>query len=162
LVAYSLGGLLARAFPIIPSFINSSNYGQGYVHKLITLDTPHRGSEFARQLLLSNSFCQGAFQTLVGPVGQNIVDLAPGSVVLTTLGVAASGSLGPHLPTAVIASIASSNQEDDAYAAYLASNVLRKVCPTLLPSGGFEALFGSATNPTGSSDLIVSLYSQQA
>ena len=42
----------------MPSFKANLNYNSGYVHKLITLDTPHAGSAFAEALLSSNMVCR--------------------------------------------------------------------------------------------------------
>jgi pimeloyl-ACP methyl ester carboxylesterase len=45
IVGHSLGGLMARSFSQQGSaFSNPSNYDLGYIHKLITLGTPHKGS----------------------------------------------------------------------------------------------------------------------
>jgi len=158
LVAYSLGGLVSRALVTVQPFVNSSNYGSGYVHKLITLDTPHQGSELATTLMASNSVCHALFTASVGPVQQNIQDMAPGSVLLRGL---ASARPGAHLPASVVVSIASNQQQLEANIAYSPS-IISDLCPSLLPPGGYQALFTSSTNPTGASDLIVSQYSQLA
>jgi len=43
-VGHSLGGLQIRNFSQDPLFTQSLNYGKGFIHKLITLGTPHRGT----------------------------------------------------------------------------------------------------------------------
>jgi len=44
-VGHSLGGLMARSFSQQgASFLKSDNYNSGYIHRLITLGTPHKGS----------------------------------------------------------------------------------------------------------------------
>lgn len=43
-VGHSLGGLMSRSFSQQPEFVTKSNYYKGYIHKLITIGTPHRGS----------------------------------------------------------------------------------------------------------------------
>jgi len=45
-VGHSLGGLMTRSLSQQPEFISIKNYYKGYVHKLITLGTPHKGSPF--------------------------------------------------------------------------------------------------------------------
>lgn len=49
-VGHSLGGLMTRSLSQQNHFKTSSNYYKGYVHKLITLGTPHRGSPFGPEL----------------------------------------------------------------------------------------------------------------
>src|SRR5205807_1118497 len=82
LVAYSLGGLVSRGLVTIPGFVAERNYRAGYVHKLITLDTPHLGSQLATNLLATSAGCRVLFNWKVGPVGQNVRDLEPGSDLL--------------------------------------------------------------------------------
>ncbi len=49
-VGHSLGGLMTRSLSQQSSFLTQSNYYEGYVHKLITLGTPHRGSPLGPEL----------------------------------------------------------------------------------------------------------------
>ena len=56
-VAHSMGGLVTRALEQLPDFAGSNSWGKGYVHKLITIGTPHRGSPLATQLLQDNNTC---------------------------------------------------------------------------------------------------------
>ena len=100
-------------------------------------------------------------QLKVGPVGQNIVDMAPGSVLLTSLQTLRPG--GIHLPMTYIASIASGTQQTDSYNAYTSSTILSTVCPSLMPMSGFGGLFTNQQNPSrGIAILVVSLDSQEA
>jgi triacylglycerol esterase/lipase EstA (alpha/beta hydrolase family) len=46
-VAHSMGGLLARIHAISSDYKNRTNYFKGDIHKLITIDTPHKGSFIA-------------------------------------------------------------------------------------------------------------------
>ena len=46
-VAHSMGGDITRTLPQIPEYADPSTYRLGYVHKLITIDTPHLGSPLA-------------------------------------------------------------------------------------------------------------------
>jgi hypothetical protein len=164
LVGYSLGGLVSRGLVTRRFYTNNLNYNAGYIHKLITLDTPHLGSELATALLASSGSCQTLFSTFVGPVGQNITDMKPGSSLLKMLNT--SNPLFKHIPTAVIAATSLVSQADAATAKFFGSalyqiGALSGPCRSLLPTGGFQALFGSTPFP-GGSDLIVSTYSQLA
>jgi probable HAF family extracellular repeat protein len=51
IVGHSMGGLVTRTLPLLPNFLSNSNFGQGYIHKVITVDTPHLGSPVAIQML---------------------------------------------------------------------------------------------------------------
>jgi hypothetical protein len=50
-VAHSMGGNVTRTMPLLRDFVLGNTFGQGVVHKLITLDTPHTGSTLARLLV---------------------------------------------------------------------------------------------------------------
>ena len=41
IVGHSLGGLIARGFVQQSGYIDEDNYFQGYIHRLITIGTPH-------------------------------------------------------------------------------------------------------------------------
>jgi pimeloyl-ACP methyl ester carboxylesterase len=51
IVAHSMGGLITRSLVLQPNFLSDSTFGQGYIHKVITIDTPHLGSQVALQLM---------------------------------------------------------------------------------------------------------------
>jgi pimeloyl-ACP methyl ester carboxylesterase len=52
-VAHSMGGDIARTMPSVtyPSFLWQNNYNLGPIHKLITIGTPHLGTQLATDLL---------------------------------------------------------------------------------------------------------------
>ena len=50
-VAHSMGGDIVRTMPLIKSYLRRKSFGQGIVHKLITIDTPHLGSPVATRLV---------------------------------------------------------------------------------------------------------------
>jgi uncharacterized membrane protein/pimeloyl-ACP methyl ester carboxylesterase len=56
-VGHSMGGLIGRAFWYRADYARASNYMQGYVHKLITIGTPHLGSHFAKRLMDGTNSC---------------------------------------------------------------------------------------------------------
>jgi pimeloyl-ACP methyl ester carboxylesterase len=63
-VAHSLGGLIARAMPhYLPDrYFENATYRRGRIHKLITIDTPHEGSEFAN--LMTDALLRSARSTI--------------------------------------------------------------------------------------------------
>lgn len=147
-VAHSMGGLIARAAGL-DARSSIAPFASGYIHKLITLDTPHLGSEFAARLLAQSDSCRRFFEANKMVVAQNIKDLSPGSDVLLRL------KAGKVPPIHVVVGTASSAQ---IAAAENSAGTLRTSwsCPGLLPPGGFATLFGM------DSDLIVSKLSQSA
>jgi hypothetical protein len=50
-VAHSLGGLITRNLKKAEGAVAASSYGQGIVHKLITIDSPHLGSPLGRRFM---------------------------------------------------------------------------------------------------------------
>lgn len=111
IVAHSMGGDVARALVLVPDFLADPTFGQGYIHKLITVGSPHLGSPLASALLsdegcVRNKLAEfGMFAFFqVSLVGDRqrygaIGDLSPGSPDLNNL---ASQTLRP-IPTALIA-----------------------------------------------------------
>ncbi|MCA9311310.1 MAG: hypothetical protein KDA21_08905 [Phycisphaerales bacterium] len=53
-IGHSMGGVLTRLYASKSSFRRNENFSRGDVHKLITLDTPHRGASTAN-LLVDNT-----------------------------------------------------------------------------------------------------------
>jgi hypothetical protein len=47
IVAHSMGGLMARGFVQQPDYENESNYMKGFIHRLVTIGTPHFGAHLA-------------------------------------------------------------------------------------------------------------------
>jgi pimeloyl-ACP methyl ester carboxylesterase len=56
-VAHSMGGLIIGYLTTLPTYLSTSNFRQGSVHKLITLGTPHYGSPQAILSLLPQTKC---------------------------------------------------------------------------------------------------------
>lgn len=57
-VAHSMGGDIARTIASLTQFLsdpNNPNFGQGSIHKVITIDSPHLGSPLATKLLDANN-----------------------------------------------------------------------------------------------------------
>jgi probable HAF family extracellular repeat protein len=57
IVAHSMGGDITRTLALQPYFLSGLNLGQGNIHKVITIDTPHLGSQLATQLLSGQNNC---------------------------------------------------------------------------------------------------------
>lgn len=154
-VGYSMGGLIARgAMRWAPSF-NFTNFSRGPFHKLITLDTPHIGSEFASSLLNGTSTCKSLFEITSGNlIGKNITDLAPLSYFLNSINFL--GEPAPaHIPTHAIYSSANDQQLAAAERKW-GLKLLSYACPFAFPSGGYGNLLGQGN------DLVVSKLSQSA
>lgn len=52
-VAHSMGGMVSRSLVGLQAYANKESFGQGSVHKLITIGTPHFGTPIAADLLAS-------------------------------------------------------------------------------------------------------------
>lgn len=117
IIAHSMGGDIARAFVLQPTFLAPQTFGSGTIHKLITIDTPHLGSELAADLG-SPGEKSGCAATLLASrhkyvlntaaIGTGIItfpgaiaDLSPGSFALSQI-----ANQSQHLvPTALIAGV---------------------------------------------------------
>jgi len=66
IVAHSMGGNIVRTIPHETSFLGNLTYGQGNIHKLITIDTPHLGSPLAVELLKNENSCVRGLLAAVG------------------------------------------------------------------------------------------------
>ncbi len=171
-VGHSMGGDIARTFPLLPEYSSQTAFGQGLIHKLITIDTPHLGSPLAANLLLPQNACtrgvlalggnyafssvQLAGQTVFGAIG----DLAPSSGALNAINNPPQPQ--PHpLPTALVAGIYANFASLNCTVCW--ANVLRTSstfgCPNdplarSLTQQGWPAIFGE------NNDAIVGLSSQ--
>src|SRR5258708_5472843 len=115
-VPHSMGGDLAGTLPLLPHYLSNPTFGQGPIHKVITIYTPHLGSPLATNLLLPATACTRGFLASAGNYafssvqlnGQNvngaIEDLGPSSTALNAINNPPQPQ--PHyLPTALIAGI---------------------------------------------------------
>lgn len=119
IVAHSMGGLITRVLALQPTFLSSNTLGQGNIHKLITIDTPHLGTPLAIQLLSSQNNCVRRVlasngnvsftsvtmsgKTISGAVGDLEGDGFGGSLSVWLQNIANQGQ--HSLPTAVIAGV---------------------------------------------------------
>jgi pimeloyl-ACP methyl ester carboxylesterase len=172
IVAHSMGGDIARTMVLQAGFLSNNTFGQGPIHKLITIDTPHLGSPLASTLLspqerggciendvlpfvghfVFNDVSFGGSQDISGAMA----DLAPSSAALQQIakpGVRA-------LPSALIAGVYTSLSALDTSGR---AELLRVTCGTLagdplakeLTSSGWPSIFSGEDN-----DAIVPLSSQ--
>jgi pimeloyl-ACP methyl ester carboxylesterase len=86
-VAHSMGGNIARAMVLHDGFLNNNTFRQGIIHKLITIDTPHRGSALATRFLMPDEYF-GCLQKSFGNRGKAVLSTA------VVNGVTVSGALG--------------------------------------------------------------------
>src|SRR5580692_8792456 len=110
IVAHSMGGLIVRYFATFPYFANdvtSPTFGQGTVHKLITIDTTHLGTPVATQLLSSQESCLERFLTVNGhsvlasATTSNAGNVSGAMADLSGQGTTASSTVDPTLSAAL-------------------------------------------------------------
>ena len=148
-VGHSMGGLIAKDLASDTRSKEDNTFGQGYVHKLITIDTPFKGSSWAANLSAASDKCKSFFADASMPAvpGGATTDLTPNSFLLIKL------RLPPLPPTHAIVGTITSSQDT------AGSNILTPLlpvfdCSSLFP-GSFSALFN------GPNDFIVSQESQE-
>jgi len=83
-VGHSMGGILTRELGMWPHYANLDNFYSGYVHRLITIGTPHLGSKASNYIVNFATGSVGALgistlQKLGWPYGGAFADLAYGS-----------------------------------------------------------------------------------
>ena len=156
IVAHSMGGLVARDMITDVRFFADSNFYRGNIHKLITIGTPHNGTPLADNLLASSTECHLALSGFGHTIGGAVQDLALNNPLLTLLSAPQPLPIEAH----AIVGIADDSQQSDSYLGFIgltwgASLALQtNVCIGVLPTGGYQQLFG------GDSDLLVSRASQ--
>lgn len=57
IVAHSMGGLIARYMPTLREYYDPENYGIGYIHKMVSIGTPHLGTPQATFILSPAARC---------------------------------------------------------------------------------------------------------
>jgi pimeloyl-ACP methyl ester carboxylesterase len=113
IVAHSMGGLITRDLVLQPSFLSATTFGEGTIHKLISIDTPHLGSQVAMNILGNGQYQEtGCLVNLLAKNGVYSIasaTLRDGTVVSGAAGDLqgddATGSVSP-----AIASLNSSSQ----------------------------------------------------
>jgi hypothetical protein len=177
-VAHSMGGDIARALAQQPGFLSSNSLGQGNIHKVITIGTPHLGSPLAIQLLSDNNMCVRSMLALVGNFSFDKVnvfaqDTTGGVSDLQGDGVGGALSsallnlqspVSRPLPTAFISGTAGPAQLAGLVGTF--AQVISAFCAgdpladRLNPTGWPTLFYDPQKNPLSLSDAIVSLPSQ--
>jgi pimeloyl-ACP methyl ester carboxylesterase len=181
IVAHSMGGEIIRTLPLEPlqaTFLGDRHLGQGNVHKTITIDSPHRGSPLATDLLMSQNNCvrnilasggRPSFQSVqvvtslgpaTPPVQGGVGDLVDSPTSQALLNIASPGS--HPLPTALIAGTLNSTNLAGLADTSSIGFGLHSVCGTVasnplavnLTPASWTTVFGEAN------DAIVGLSSQ--
>ena len=175
IVAHSMGGDITRTMPMIKQFYSPTTFALGFVHKVITIGTPHWGSPLATMLLNNNNECVRGVLTQSGSPSFTSVTFQNGTT--TTGGVSDlrgdgfGGGLSlalqklqkpiPHpLPTALIQGLESQSQLDGLDTSPVALSI-RILCfgdslAGHLTSSGWPKIFGQ------DSDSIVPALSEVA
>jgi pimeloyl-ACP methyl ester carboxylesterase len=180
-VGHSMGGDITRTMPLILGFGSDTTFGQGNVHKLITVDTPHLGSPLATGLLASNNECvadtlaAGGLYTFLSVVTE-FTNITIGGAMGDLQGDGNGNNMSPALqalqpsstiplqvphltPTAYLAGVMSMSQLDGLNDPPLLVETIRDLCDddplaNDLTVAGWPTLVGSQ------SDAIVPLSSQ--
>jgi pimeloyl-ACP methyl ester carboxylesterase len=181
-VAHSMGGNIIRTMPLLRNYLNYSNFGQGFIHKVITIDTPHQGSPVPSVILDASNGCTrrwlaskaGLFAfssvtvagaTTTGAVG----DLRSGSPAIQAI----QGQLPdiippntPPVPTALIAGIYTNWGVLDIGPDIATELTIKSACRhdtavTSLTSSGWPRVFAPDSDPQGQrNDTLVGVDSQ--
>lgn len=164
LVGHSMGGLVSRAMTDLGDYYAPETLNGGYIHKLITVGTPHLGSPYAQEMVKPLNWCP---RILKGFQGDRFVFQATtsnGQVIdgamkelqqITDINDTSNAALyqlnhGPVLrllPTAMIAGVMPAVQVA-AITTSAAAAFLREVCNTsslaqFLTVGAYPLLMGS-------------------
>jgi pimeloyl-ACP methyl ester carboxylesterase len=69
IIAHSMGGLMARGFTQQPDYYNKTNYMKGYIHRLITIGTPHFGAPLSEFLFFhrNDQYCFNPYTNKIIP-----------------------------------------------------------------------------------------------
>jgi hypothetical protein len=168
-VVHSMGGLISDTMPNLAAFHAPRNYGRGYIHKLISIDTPYQGSQLAGGLNKTNPNrdCR-IFLDLLGAKSLGaVIDLDPSSSFLASF-----NSAPPNYAKHAIASFVTPDQTNSAEF-FVNSTVIPEnplgICKSLFqspagngpPDFSFNQFFLTPGDPYGGNgDLIVSERSQ--
>jgi hypothetical protein len=112
-VAHSMGGILTRIASNLPDYRSKQNFQEGYIRRLITVDTPHHGASSAPLLLhYLQSFSDPAdlgwrlgWMLLLGkdPYGGAVWDLDPYTFANSLGGLAGPACAPTQLPAHTVA-----------------------------------------------------------
>jgi pimeloyl-ACP methyl ester carboxylesterase len=162
-VGHSMGGLVSRAMATESDFFEAETLTGGYIHKLITVGTPHLGSPYADEMAKPENDCPRRLANFSGDGFVTEVITADGQSVPGALlelhnieGANATGNLALQrinltilrpLNTAMIAGVMSSQQLKGLDGPSTGASVLKAACtgaslPHFLTSTTFPELMG--------------------
>jgi len=161
IVAHSMGGDITRTMPMISQFYHPTTFTLGFVHKVVTIGTPHWGSPLATMLLNSNNQCvRGVLATSGSPSFTSVTfknGTSTSGGVADLQGDGFGGGLSPALirlqkpiphplPTALIQGLESQSQLDGLDTSGTA-RAIRLLCfgnslAKDLTSSGWPTIFG--------------------
>ncbi len=168
IVAHSMGGDIARYLTTDVSYLDDPSFRQGLIHKLITIDAPHKGSPLATDLLNAANSCVASTMSFLQNTVVTQATLATGEVVqgavsdlqdLNSNGVFVSQGLntinnfiGQPIPTAFIAADANAAN----YAGLQGTSLLKGMFYILGCSNNpiYQAMSPTTWSPTTWSDQI--------
>ena len=171
IVAHSMGGNVTRMLPQLAEYAIQNTFNIGYVHKLITIDTPHQGAKLAAALLNPSNSCVESMLAVGGNYSFSSVVTSDGRYINGAMGDLQPGSnalVATHtgnnvIPTAMIGAQMTTAQLNGAGTTG-SGRVVRIICSTLSNPLAIELtplywpdVAGSATDP---SDAVVPLSSQ--
>jgi pimeloyl-ACP methyl ester carboxylesterase len=67
-IGHSMGGILTRLYSGLPQYMRMDNLNMGDIHRLVTLDTPHLGTNFANLLVALHVTNATAVETTVNNI----------------------------------------------------------------------------------------------
>lgn len=183
ILAHSMGGDITRTLPLQPGYLDQATLYQGYIHKVITVDTPHLGSPLATQLLDDNNACTRTWmkrlfrspsirtltltggQQIFGAIGDLSGDGTGATLSPALINIATPGPM--PIKTAFIVGVANSANFAGLANSSVGANIIISLCVSL--TGGHSDPVASALlTPTGwptlfpasGSDAIVPVVSQ--
>jgi len=162
IVAHSMGGVITRTLALQSAFLGDSSYGQGIVHKVITVDTPHLGSPLAGDLLANENSCVRNLFAVGDNFAISAVSLSSGAVYSGAIGdlqgdgtgatlspaLARLTQPGPHtLPTALIAGVATNSNYSGLSNATVTKKhfIVTRVCGDFTAHDPLAVLLNSST-----------------
>jgi pimeloyl-ACP methyl ester carboxylesterase len=101
IVGHSMGGDITRTLPLQPAYLDQTTLYQGYIHKVITIATPHLGSPLATQLLDDNNLCTRTWMKRFGSPSIRTLTLSGGQTILGAVGDLAGDGTGATLSPAL-------------------------------------------------------------
>ncbi len=165
LVGHSMGGNITRTLPLVANFGSNDTFGQGVIHKAITIGTPHVGSPLAIDFLQNANTCvrnqfagrgsiafataTTAAGTVSGAIGDLQGDGTGGGLSAALQSLRQAGPL--PIPTALIAAATTANNLNSLNCTFCVAELFRVRCrgnplaDNLTPQG-WPTLFNNQPN----------------